>query len=38
MKQECENCAGQGIDPNDEGCGEMLCEICGGDCIIEVED
>ena len=28
--KECENCGGQGIDPNDDGTGTFLCEICGG--------
>jgi len=30
LKKECTNCGGQGIDPNDDGTGTMMCEICGG--------
>jgi hypothetical protein len=35
--KECENCGGQGIDPNDDGTGTFLCEVCGGSCKVELE-
>lgn len=27
---ECSNCGGQGIGPNDDGTGSLVCDLCKG--------
>lgn len=37
IHKECENCGGQGVDPNDDGACTFLCALCGGSCVVEEE-